>query len=194
MQKIYGKITIATFMQPVQCVLRCSAAKDNSITHTAVAPRNLDAATTMRFADTALENTIHLRTTAQEITAPKPDLNAQAEKKHDFARFSTRLLYNSKITSAKMQKNYGKITTATFMAPFQYHLRLHTGAFTKKSVYTQKLSHRKAFTIGDTFIHRNFYTEERLHTDAFTHKSFHTKKLLHTDAFTHRGAFTQKSV
>ena len=92
MQKIYGKITIATFMQPVQCVLRCSAAKDNSITHTAVAPRNLDAATTMRFADTALENTIHLRTAAQEIAAQKQNLDDQGRKKDDFAGFFSRLL------------------------------------------------------------------------------------------------------
>ena len=107
MQKIYGKITIATFMQPVQCVLRCSAAKDNSITHTAVAPRNLDAATTMRFADTALQNTIQSRTTAQEITAQKQNLDAQGQKKYDFAGFFIRLLktFNGKIMSAKIQKN-----------------------------------------------------------------------------------------
>ena len=78
-------------MQPVQCVLRCSAAKDNSITHAAVAPRNLDAATTMRLADTALQNTIHLRTTAQEITAPKNTKNgswrANRKKKYDFTGF-----------------------------------------------------------------------------------------------------------
>ena len=37
-------------MQPFQYDLRSSAAKDNSITHAAVAPSNLDAATTMRFA------------------------------------------------------------------------------------------------------------------------------------------------
>ena len=43
-------------------------------------PRNLDAATTMRFADIALQNTIQLRTAAQDITAPKPDLDAKAEK------------------------------------------------------------------------------------------------------------------
>ena len=68
-------------MQPFQWDLQCSAAKDNSNTHTAVAPRNLDAATTMRFADTALQNTIESRTAAQDITAPKPDdLDAKAEK------------------------------------------------------------------------------------------------------------------
>ena len=45
-----------------------------------MAPRNLDAAITMLFADTALQNTIQVRTTAQEITAPKPDLDAKAEE------------------------------------------------------------------------------------------------------------------
>ena len=37
-------------MQPFQYDLRSSAAKDNSLTHAAAAPSNLDAATTMRFA------------------------------------------------------------------------------------------------------------------------------------------------
>ena len=79
--KIDYKITIATFMQPIQCDLRCSAAKDNSITHAAAAPRNLGAATTMRFADTALHNTMQLRTAAQDITPPKPDLDGKAENR-----------------------------------------------------------------------------------------------------------------
>ena len=47
--------------------------------HAAVAPRNLDAATSMQFADTALQNTMQL-TAAHDITAPKPDLDAKAEK------------------------------------------------------------------------------------------------------------------
>ena len=37
-------------MQPLQYDLRCPAAKENSITHAAAAPSNLDAAITMRFA------------------------------------------------------------------------------------------------------------------------------------------------
>ena len=37
-------------MQPFQYESQCSAAKGTSITHAAVIPRNLDAATTMRFA------------------------------------------------------------------------------------------------------------------------------------------------
>ena len=68
-------------MQPLQYDLRCSAAKDNSITHAAAAPSNLDAATTMRSAATELQNTIELRTTASETAAPRPDLAAKAEER-----------------------------------------------------------------------------------------------------------------
>ena len=56
-----------------------------------MAPRSLDAATTLRVADTALQNTIQLRKAAQSITAPKPDLDAKAEKRHDFEGFEIRL-------------------------------------------------------------------------------------------------------
>ena len=70
-------------MQPFQYDLRSSAAKDNSITHAAAAPSNLDAATTMRSAETELQNTIELRAMASEIAAPKPDLGAKATKRLD---------------------------------------------------------------------------------------------------------------
>ena len=49
-EKICWQFTFAALMQPFQYDLRSSAAKDNSITHAAAAPSNLDAATTMRFA------------------------------------------------------------------------------------------------------------------------------------------------
>ena len=68
-------------MQPLQDDLRDPAAKDNSITNAATARSNLDAAITMRSAETELQNTIELRATASEIVAPKPDLNARAKKK-----------------------------------------------------------------------------------------------------------------
>ena len=68
-------------MQTLQYDLRCSATKDNSITHAAAAPSNLDAATTMRSAETELPNTIELRAAVSEIAAPKPDLDAKAEKR-----------------------------------------------------------------------------------------------------------------
>ena len=68
-------------MQPLQA---------NSIMHAAAAPSNLDAATTMRSADTELRNTIELRATASEIAAPKPDLDAKA-KKGDFEALFKRI-------------------------------------------------------------------------------------------------------
>ena len=80
-EKICWQITFAALMQPFQYDLRSSAAKDNSITHAAAAPSNLDAATTMRSAETELQNTIELRAMASEIAAPKPDLDAKATKR-----------------------------------------------------------------------------------------------------------------
>ena len=71
-------------MQPLQYDSRCPAAKDNSITHATAAPSNLEAAITMWFAKTELQNTEELRATASEIVAPKPDLDAKAKKKDDF--------------------------------------------------------------------------------------------------------------
>ena len=89
--KISWQITIAAWMQPLQYDLRCSAAKDNSITHAAAAPSILDAATTMRSAETELQNTIKLRATVfatvLEIAAPKPDLDTKAEKKRFWSAF-----------------------------------------------------------------------------------------------------------
>ena len=56
-------------MQPLQYYFRDPAAKDNSITHAAAAPSNLDAAITMRSAETALQNTIEPRATASKLAA-----------------------------------------------------------------------------------------------------------------------------
>ena len=80
-RKSANKSQVAAFMQPLQDDLRSPAAKDNSITHAAVARSNLDAAITMRSAETELQNTIELRATGSEIAAPKPDLDARAKKK-----------------------------------------------------------------------------------------------------------------
>ena len=58
-----------------------SQAKDNSITHAAATPSSLDAAITMRSAETPLQNTIEPRATASKLAAPKPDLDAKGEKR-----------------------------------------------------------------------------------------------------------------
>ena len=90
-------------MQPLQYDLRSPAAKDNSITNAATARSNLDAAITMRSAETELQNTIELRATASEIVAPKPKkLDARA-KKDDFEALF-KMIFRRKITSAKMEK------------------------------------------------------------------------------------------
>ena len=80
-------ITVAAWVQPLQYDLRSPAAKDNSITHAAAAPSNLDVATTMRSAETELQNTIDLRATVSEIAAPKPDLDAKPKKRRFWNTF-----------------------------------------------------------------------------------------------------------
>ena len=109
-------------MQPLQYDLRDPAAKDNSITNAATARSNLDVAITMRSAETELQNTIELRTTASEIVAPKPDLDARAKKQDDFEALS-KSIFRRKFTSAKMKKICWQITVAAFMQPLQYDLR-----------------------------------------------------------------------
>ena len=122
MEKICWQITVAAFMQPLQYDLRSPAAKDNSITNAATARSNLDAAITMRSANTELQNTIELRTTASEIVAPKPMISTPERKKDDFEALFKRI-FRRKITSAKMEKICWQITVAAFMQPLQYDLR-----------------------------------------------------------------------
>jgi len=81
LRKSADKPLIAAWMQPFQYDLRCSAAKDNSITHAAAAPSNLDAAIALRSAETELQNTKELRATVSKIAASKPNLDAKAEKR-----------------------------------------------------------------------------------------------------------------
>ena len=61
--------------------LRNPAVKDKNITYAAAARSNLDVTITMRSANIKLQNIIILRATVSEIAAPKPDLDAKAEKK-----------------------------------------------------------------------------------------------------------------
>ena len=84
-------------MHPLQYDLRSSAAKDSSITHAAAAPSNLDAAIPMRSAETELQNTVELCAMVSEIAAPKPDLDAKAEK-NDFEALFKRI-FKRKITT-----------------------------------------------------------------------------------------------
>ena len=74
-------------MQPLQYDLRDPAAKDTSITNAATARSNLDAAITMRSAETELQNTIEIRAAASEIAAPQPDLDAKAGNRRFWSTF-----------------------------------------------------------------------------------------------------------
>ena len=77
----------------------------NSITHAATAPSNLDAATTMRSAETELQNTIELRATASEIAAPKPDLDAKVK---NVLKHSLKGLLQGKLLAPKLRKSADK--------------------------------------------------------------------------------------
>ena len=107
MEKICWQITVAAFMQPLQYDLRSRAAKDNSITNAATARSNLDTAITMRSAETELQNTIELRTTASEIVAPKPGISTPGRKKDDFVALFKRI-FSRKSLAPKWRKAANK--------------------------------------------------------------------------------------
>ena len=92
-------------MQPFQYDLRSSAAKDNSITHAAAAPSNLDAATTMRSAETELQNTIDLRAMASEIAAPKPDGSRRQSDKKTILKHFLKGILKGKLLAPKLRKS-----------------------------------------------------------------------------------------
>jgi len=83
-------------MHPFQYDLRSSAAKDNSITHAAAAPSNLDAAIPMRSAETELSCK-----TQQNYAqwCRKLQLSTPKQKKDDFEALFKRI-FKRKITSA----------------------------------------------------------------------------------------------
>ena len=124
MEKICWQITVAAFMQPLQYDLRSPAAKDNSITHAATAWSNLDAAITMRSAETELQNTIELRATASEIVAPKPDPDRrQSEKKTILKHFLKGFLEGKSLAPKThfvrdfLQNSIGNSSTSTTCNP-----------------------------------------------------------------------------
>ena len=104
-EKICWQITFAALMQPFQYDLRSSAAKDNSITHAAAAPSNLDAATTMRSAETELQNTIELPTcNGVGNCSSKTGSRRQSDKKTILKHFLKRIL-KGKLLAPKLRKS-----------------------------------------------------------------------------------------
>ena len=93
-------------MQPLHYDLRCPAAKYKSIPHAGVAPSNLDAAITMRSAQTELQNTLQLRATASNIAAPKAagSLDAKRKKKTILKHF-LKGVFTGKSLAPKLRKS-----------------------------------------------------------------------------------------
>ena len=67
---------------------------------------------------------------------------------------------------------------------------LNTEAFTRESLYTEKLLHTEDFA-QKSGLHINFCTQKLLHTDAFTQECLHTDAFsLHAQKLLRRVAFT----
>ena len=95
-------------MQPLQDDFRDPAAKNNSITNAATARSNLDAAITMRSAETELQNTIELRATASEIVAPKPDGSRRQSEKKTILKHFLKGFLEGKSLAPKWRKSADK--------------------------------------------------------------------------------------
>ena len=95
-------------MQPLQDDFRDPAAKDNSITNAATARSNLDAAITMRSAETELQSTIELRATASEIVAPKPDGSRRQSEKKTILKHFLKGFLEGKSLAPKWRKSADK--------------------------------------------------------------------------------------
>ena len=92
----------------LQYDLRDPAAKDNSITNAVTARSNLDAAITMRSAETELQNTIELRATASEIVAPKPDGSRRQSEKKTILKHFLKGFLERKSLAPKWRKSANK--------------------------------------------------------------------------------------
>ena len=81
-------------MQPLQYDLRCPAAKDNSITHAAAVPSNLDAANYNAFCSITSQTCTDLRTWQHQMTTimqqfhcdPQPQIQSRNEKNYAHRR------------------------------------------------------------------------------------------------------------
>ena len=89
-------------MQPLQYDLQPSAAKDNSITHAAAAASNLDAAITMRSAESELQSIIELCATTSETAAPKPGVSRRQSEKKTILKHFLKGVLKGKLLAPKL--------------------------------------------------------------------------------------------
>ena len=120
-EKICWQITIAALMQPLQCDLRCRAAKDNSIVPAAWLQATLTQPLQCDLQRLTCKTQWNCAQRCQKLQLQNRDLDATAKK----ARFWTtfRRNFKGKITSAKIEKICWQITVAALVQPLQYDLR-----------------------------------------------------------------------
>ena len=73
----------------------------------------------MQSAETELQNTIELRAAASAIAAPKPDLDAKAQKKDNFEALF-KMIFRGQIKNGKNAIICWQTTIAAWMQPLQY--------------------------------------------------------------------------
>ena len=94
-------------MQPLQYDLRCPAAKDNSITHAAAVPSNLDAANYNAFCSITSQTCTDLRTWQHQMTTimqqfhcdPQPQIQETKRTTHIDATTHCRTQRRNKFTT-----------------------------------------------------------------------------------------------
>ena len=94
-------------MQPFQYDVRSPAAKDNSITHAAAAPSNLEAATPMRSAETELQITIGTKRNGVGNCSSKTGSRRQSRKKTILKHFLKGIL-KGKLLAPNLRKSADK--------------------------------------------------------------------------------------
>ena len=110
---------IRNFHAAITTQLRLSAGKHNSILHAPAAARNLDEAIPLRSAETELQITIELHTTAiLHKLQLQNRISTLKRKNGDFVTFSKNEKENHQ------RQNAAKAPFATFTQPLKYDLRI----------------------------------------------------------------------
>ena len=107
-------------MQPLHYDSRCPAAKDNSITHAAVAPSNLDAAYNAICRHWVPK---HNRATRKSAGNCSSKTGSRRQRKKTRFWSTKKKIFKRKIISAKIGKIRWQIILTDLMQPFQYNLQ-----------------------------------------------------------------------
>ena len=147
-------------MQPLQYDLRDPAAKDNSITNAATARSNLDAAITMRSAETELQNTIELRATASEIVAPKPDGSRRQSEKKTILKHFLKGFLEGKSLAPKWRKSADK---SLWQPSCSHSITIYEVQLQKTIVLPMQPQHEATLTQPFTLRERSYSCKAEFH-------------------------------